>query len=114
PGSSTVAGPTPRPGTAATSADFPAGCGPNNMGSLQGNTIRIAVVEEQIRGIREQQRSHNAVAQRRFDEIDRKLDELTEVMNRGRGAYAASLLLAGAIGAAVLKLLGLAVQLHGR
>lgn len=76
--------------------------------------VRIAVLEEQIKGIREQQRLHNATTQQRFDALEEKLDELTALMNRGRGAYAASLMLAGAIGAALLKLLGVVVQLHGR
>lgn len=80
----------------------------------QENTIRIAVVEEQIKGIREQQRSHNANTLRRFDGIDEKIDELIAVMNRGRGAYAASLMLAGLIGGAVLKMAGLLVQVFQR
>jgi|GEM_PF-3431783 hypothetical protein len=70
----------------------------------QENTIRIAVVEEQIKGMREQQRSHNQSTQRRFDDIDSKMDELIAIINRGRGAYAASLVLAGLIGGFVIKL----------
>lgn len=70
----------------------------------RGHSIRIAVLEEQIKGIREQQRSHNAVTQRRFDEIERKMDDFLAVINRGRGAYAASLVLAGLIGGFILKL----------
>ncbi len=70
----------------------------------RGNTVRIAVVEEQIRGIREQQRAHYASAQRRFDEIDAKMDELLAVINRGRGAYAASLVVAGVLGGFIIKI----------
>ncbi len=73
----------------------------------QQHAIRIAVLEEQIRGIREQQKSHNASTQSRFDELDDKVDQLIAVMNRGRGAYAASLALAGVIGAVLVK--GMAV-----
>lgn len=70
----------------------------------RGNTVRIAVVEEQIRFIREQQKHHNSSTQRRFDEIDAKMDELLAVINRGRGAYAASLVMAGVIGGFIIKL----------
>ncbi len=72
----------------------------------RGNTVRIAVVEEQIRGIREQQKHHYAAAQRRFDDIDAKMDELLAVINRGRGAYAASLMMAGLLGGFIMKLGG--------
>lgn len=74
---------------------------------MQEHAIRIAVLEEQIRGIREQQKSHNRETQSRFDELDDKVDQLIAVMNRGKGAYAASLALAGMIGAVMLKLAGL-------
>jgi hypothetical protein len=67
------------------------------------NSIRIAVIEEQISGLREQQRAHNQTSQRRFDHMEAKIDELVAVMNRGRGAYAASLLLAGILGGCLLK-----------
>lgn len=79
------------------------------------NTVRIAVVEEQVKGIREQQRAHNVSAQRRFDAIEEKMDALIAIINRGKGAYAASLLLAGLIGGVVLKLGAVVAQyFHGR
>ncbi|MEJ0009878.1 MAG: hypothetical protein WDN72_04720 [Alphaproteobacteria bacterium] len=71
------------------------------------NALKIAVIEEQIGGLREQQRAHNAVAQTRFDRMERKLDDLTATINRGKGAYAASLLIAGIVGGFFLKLAGL-------
>lgn len=77
------------------------------MAGITDDTVRIAVVEEQVRGMREQQRSHMALNQQRFDDIDRKMDELIATMNRGRGAYAASLMLAGVIGGTLLKLAGM-------
>jgi hypothetical protein len=70
----------------------------------QQNAIKIAVIEEQIGGLREQQRAHNAVTQTRFDRMEKKLDDLTAIINRGKGAYAASLMLAGLIGGFILKL----------
>ncbi len=69
------------------------------------NAMKIAVIEEQIIGLREQQRAHNATAQRRFDAMEQKLDELTAIMNRGKGAYAASMALAAGIGAIVIEVL---------
>ena len=68
------------------------------------NSIKIAVVEEQIVGLREQQRAHNLATQNRFDGMERKLDELTAIINRGKGAYAASLVIAGLIGGIVIKI----------
>lgn len=66
------------------------------------NAIKIAVVEEQIKGLREQQAAHNNSTQNRFNGLEAKIDELTAVMNRGRGAFAASIALAGAVGAAIV------------
>ena len=66
------------------------------------NAVKIAVMEEQIRGVRDQQKAHNETTQKRFDELNTKVDELLAALNRGKGAYTASLLLAGAIGAIVI------------
>lgn len=73
----------------------------------QRNALDIAVMREQISGLREQQRAHNQATQRRFDHMEVKIDELVGVMNRGRGAYAASLVLAGVVGGCLLKAIGL-------
>jgi len=81
---------------------------------MQEHAIRIAVLEEQIRGMREQQKSHNFATQERFDELDEKVDQLIAVMNRGKGAYAASLALAGIIGAVMVRLLSLMAELIHR
>lgn len=70
----------------------------------RGTQVRIAVMEEQIRAIREQQRAHYTTTQRRFDDVERKMDDLLAVINRGRGAYAASLVVAGLVGGFLLKL----------
>lgn len=78
--------------------------------SERTHSIRIAVIDEQIKGIREQQRSHNATTQRRFDEMESKIDALIAIINRGRGAYAASLVLAGLIGGFVIKMSGVLIH----
>lgn len=79
------------------------------------NALKIAVIEEQINGLREQQRAHNASTQKRFDGMEQKIDELSAVMNRGRGAYAASMALAAAIGAVLIELVSvISSSFHGK
>jgi hypothetical protein len=68
------------------------------------NAIKIAVLQEQIVGLREQQKAHNDTTQRRFNGLESKIDDLTAIMNRGRGAYAASMALAAGIGAVLIQL----------
>jgi len=65
--------------------------------------IRIAVLEEQIHGVREQQKSHHEAAQRRFDSIEQKLEALTALLNRGRGAYAVAMAVAAGIGVVLME-----------
>lgn len=69
----------------------------------QQNAIDIAVLREQIGGLREQSRMHNEVTQKRFNNLETKIDELMGIMNRGKGAYAASMGLAAALGAALIE-----------
>lgn len=77
------------------------------MDSHMENTVKIAVLEEQIKGVREQQSAHAKDTRERFDVMDSKLDELLAMLNKGKGAYAVLFLLSGAIGAAVIKVGGL-------
>ena len=80
----------------------------------QANAIKIAVIAEQISGLREQQKAHNVSTQTRFDGMEKKLDDLTAIMNRGKGAYAASMAFAGAIGAVLMSVIAWASDLfHG-
>lgn len=85
------------------------------------NAIKIAVVEEQIKGIRDQQAAHakdtrerfeaNAKENREhFDSIRGKQDELLAALNKGRGAYAVLFLLSGIIGALIIKTAGFMIQ----
>lgn len=71
------------------------------------NTVEIAVLKEQIKGIREQQAAHAKDTHERFDDMGHKLDELLAMLNKGKGAYAVLFLLSGALGAAVIKVGGL-------
>ena len=65
---------------------------------------RLRCCRSRSGGLREQQRAHNDTAQHRFNSIEEKLDELTAIMNRGRGAYAASMMLAAGIGGVLIKM----------
>ena len=71
----------------------------------QRNALKIAVIEEKIVGLREQQAAHYATTQTRFDQLEHKVDELVAILNRGRGAYAASIALAASLGAVLIAVL---------
>lgn len=49
----------------------------------------------------------------KVDKLTESVERLTEVMNRGRGAFAASLMLAGVIGGAVLSFIKYFFGGHG-
>jgi hypothetical protein len=70
------------------------------------NTVEIAVLKEQIKGIREQQSAHAKDTRERFDDMGHKLDELLAMLNKGKGAYAVLFMLSGVIGALVIKVGG--------
>lgn len=74
------------------------------------NTVKIAVLEEQIKGIREQAATHARDTRERFDDMGEKLDELLTAFNKGKGAYAALFVVSGAVGAAVIKIATLAIS----
>ncbi|NDF11897.1 MAG: hypothetical protein EB060_03655 [Proteobacteria bacterium] len=67
--------------------------------------VKVAVLEEQMRGLREQQRMHAESTRKSLSDLAEKVDKLFEVMNRGRGAFAVSVALAGVIGAAMIKII---------
>ena len=69
------------------------------------NAIKIAVIREQIFGFRKQQKIDNDTTQRRLNALEQKIDELCAIMNRGRGAYAASMALAAAVGGVLLEII---------
>jgi hypothetical protein len=81
------------------------------------NAIKIAVVEEQVKGVREQQAAHAKDTRERFDftnnkidSLDAKIDELLASLNKGKGAYAMLVIMSGLIGAVVIKVAGVFVQ----
>lgn len=66
---------------------------------MTDSDVKIAVLEEQLRGIREQQKSQSDQTRELFTKLFNEIDMLKTAMNRGRGVFAASLTFAGAIGA---------------
>lgn len=74
------------------------------------NAVKIAVLEEQIKGIREQAATHARDTRERFDSVDEKLEVLVATLNKGKGAYAVLFILSGMIGAAVIKMAGFIVN----
>lgn len=67
------------------------------------NAVEIAVLREQINGLREQHKAHAQATASQFDRLGEKVDELIAIMNKGKGAYAVSIMVAGIISAALVK-----------
>lgn len=70
----------------------------------QENAIKIAVVETELKGLREQQKSHADEMREGMKEIRSDVAELMAIMNRGRGAFAASMAVAATIGGFIVLL----------
>ena len=62
--------------------------------------VEVAVIQEQIRGIRDQQKLHSENTEKLFTKLFDEIDELKAAMNRGKGVLAASLMFAGLVGGA--------------
>ncbi len=73
------------------------------MESQDMHSVEIAIIKEQLSGLREQQKAHMETTGKLFDRVFERLDTVFETLNKGKGVYAASLVLAGIIGGAVVK-----------
>lgn len=62
---------------------------------MDENTVRIAVIETELHALKEQQKILVA-----------KIEALTEVMNKGKGAFAFALFSSGTLGAGIATLAG--------
>ena len=62
------------------------------------NDIKIAVLEEQIKGLREQHKAHSDQTRELLTRLFDEMDALKEAMNKGKGVFAASLTIAGVLG----------------
>lgn len=78
--------------------------------------IRVAVLEAQVLGLREQQKAHAEKTDEKIEKLSRKVEEKTEKLsakmdvvlehlNKGRGAFAMALFASGAIGAYLAKII---------
>lgn len=74
------------------------------------HAVDIAVLKEQVNGLREQQKAHADATSKRFDALDESVGELIAAFNKGKGAYAVLFVLSGILGAAILKGIGLLVS----
>ena len=77
------------------------------------NETKIAVLQIEIAGLREQNKNHAEATQRNFSDnkeevhaLQQDVKLILEVMNKGRGAYTASLIAAGLIGSAFVSIVG--------
>lgn len=66
-----------------------------NMQRLNDNTTKIAVIESKLETIGES-----------IDSLGEKIEHLTTSIERGKGAFAASMIFATAIGAILLAIFG--------
>ncbi len=71
----------------------------------EGSSVKIARLEEQIQGMRDQQKASADNTEKLFNKLFTRMDSLEAAMNRGRGIFAASLTFAGAMGAAATAII---------
>jgi len=83
------------------------------MNDEHGNAIKIAVIEEQIQGLREQAKSHAATTKEQFENVIAKLeavdDRVAEIQTSAKVGWKT---LVG-IGSAVTALIGIAFTAAG-
>jgi hypothetical protein len=60
--------------------------------------VRIAVLEAELRGLREQQRETAKETKESIASLARKVDALTEIMNQGKGAFSFAMFVAAVVG----------------
>jgi len=84
------------------------------------NTVEIAVLKEQMAGLREQQKAHAIASETRSNELataikglQKDVGEVVGLLNRGKGAWAMLLVLSGVVGGIVVKIGTLIIQALG-
>jgi hypothetical protein len=65
----------------------------------ESSDVEIARLQEQLKGIREQQKNHADNTEKLFTKLFAEIDVLKTALNRGRGVLTASLMFAGLVGA---------------
>lgn len=68
--------------------------------------IRTVRLEEQINGLREQQKAHALETKEALRDIGSEIKELLATINKGKGAYIGLTVFAAAIGAVTSKAVG--------
>lgn len=63
--------------------------------------VKIAILEEQLKAIRDQQKTHAETTEKMFTKLFVEIDILKAALNRGKGVLTASLTFAGALGVAI-------------
>lgn len=76
------------------------------MPDTESGRERLIRLEVQLDGLREQHKAHSERTEKLFTKLFEGVDELKAVMNQGKGAYAVSLMVAGAIGGVIVKTMG--------
>lgn len=71
------------------------------------NAVKIGILETHVTAIHTRLDRQEEKIDERFDKQDEKLDSILEYMNKSKGAMAFLMLVAGAIGAAFMKAIGL-------
>jgi hypothetical protein len=69
---------------------------------MSSQDVEIAILQTEVKELT-----------KKVDELMGSVQKLTEVMNRGKGAFAASLLLSGVIGGAIIQILRYFFGGHG-
>lgn len=75
------------------------------MTEEKDNAIEIAVVKEQISGLREQHKSQTEDMKRSIDALSKDVKELVGTMNRGKGAFGFAMVLAAGMGGVASKVI---------
>lgn len=72
---------------------------------MDTNETRIAVLESELKGLREQHKYHAESTNKKIDGLAEKVDGLCTVMNRGKGAFAVSMAIATLVGGTVISMI---------
>jgi len=68
--------------------------------------IKIAVLEEQLKGLRSQQKAHSDEMRHAISDLRSDMQDVLAMMNKGRGALWGFSLLGGVLGAGAIKFMG--------
>ena len=74
------------------------------MPETQEGRERLVKLEVQLEGLREQQKAHAWETRKAIQELSRKVDELTAIMNKGKGAFTFAIIAAGMVGGIATKI----------